>query len=312
MGVLDTLNAIGNSLSSNFSSLNGSSGYEKWSTNVISDGNISYTGYLLQPLDVSASILFANIGTRGLNIRGKSIQYDENGKLYQFGFTPDLDFYTNTNNVNPTTGYPVERGVVLGAGVIKNNTTLAGTPKDINDYLDPTNGSVVAAYTAFDNLSEYKFKHDLDPDKIDINGADIYLTTYTSTNADNEDPVSFGYDIIINYTTSPLFNGAIENFINTFGVNYAEINSRLDILSQFKSQFFKFFKIDAPSSIKDSNGNSIIQNDEFGGNYIPRTYYLKKLSGLDNLTESINSDKSKVFKKQSQSYCYSIINYAFM
>lgn len=303
MGFWDTLNTIGNSLGSS-----DHSGYEKWSTNVISDSSRSYNGYLLQPLDISASILFANIGTRGLNIRGKSIQFDENDKLYPKGFTPELDFYLNTNNINPKTGYPVERGVVLGAGVIKNNITLAGIPKDINDYLDPSNGSVIGAYMAFDNLPEYKFKHDLDPDKIDINGADIYLTTYTSTNSDNEDPVSFGYDLIINFTTSPLFNGAIEDFITTFGGKYAEINSRLDILSQFKKQFFKFFKIDASESIKDNSGNNVVEPNEFGGKYIPRTYYLKKISGLDGLSESINSDKPKQFVDYGNEYLTLTLN----
>ena len=307
MGFWDTLNTIGNSLGSNVGSLGGPSGYEKWSTNVISDGSRSYTGYLLQPLDVSASILFANVGTRGLNIRGKSIQSDENDKLYPAGFTPELDYYLNTDNVNPKTGYPVERGVVLGAGVIKNNTTLAGTPKNIDNYLNPTNGSVVTAYKALDNLSEYKFRHNLDPDKIDIDASNIYLTTYKSTNFNNEDPVSFGYDIIINYATSPLFNGGIEDFIDKFS-SYGEIKSRKDVVSQFKSQFFKFFKVDSSSSIKDSNGNSAIQPNEFGTKYVPRTYYLKKLSGLDNLTESINSDKPKQFIDYGNDYLTLTLN----
>jgi hypothetical protein len=302
MGFWDTLNTVGNSLGTN-----GSSGYEKWSTNVISDGRRSYTGYLLQPLDVSASILFANVGTRGLNIRGKSIQSDENDKLYPAGFTPELDFYINPENINSKTGYPVERGAVLGAGVIKGNTTLAGTPKNINDYLNPSDGSVVKAYKALDNLSEYKFKHDLDPDKIDINAGNIYLTTYKSTNFNNEDPVNFGYDIIINYANSPLFNGGIENFIDKFS-SYSEVKTRKDVISQFKSQFFKFFKIDASTSVKDYKGNSVMEPDEFGGKYVPRTYYLKKLSGLDNLTESINSDKPKQFIDYGNDYLTLTLN----
>lgn len=305
MGFWDSLNNIGNSLGTNKTS-----GYEKWSTNVISDGRRSYTGYLLQPLDVSASILFANIGSRGLNIRGKSIQSDENDKLYPAGFTPELDYYINTNNIDTgkwkdlgvTTGYPVERGLVLRGGIIKDETTLAGTPLDQNNYLDKTNGIVVKAYEAFDDLPEYKFRHNLDPDKILVNLGDIYLTSNRITNFDNEDPVSFGYDIKINFATSPLFNGGIENFINTFS-SYSEINSRLDILSQFKRQFFKFFKIDSISSVKDNNGDNIIEDK-----YVTRTYYLKKISGLDGLSESINSDKSKQFVEYGNDYLILTLN----
>jgi hypothetical protein len=302
MGFWDSLNNIGNSLGTNRTS-----GYEKWSTNQISDGRRSYIGYLLQPLDISASILFANVGSRGLNIRGKTTQHDENDKLYPQGFTPELDYYLNTKNVNPKTGYPVERGAILGAGVIKGNTTLAGTPKDINNYLNPTDGSIVTAYKALDNLTEYKFRHNLDPDKIDINSGNIYLTTYVSSNLDNEDPVSFGYDIIINYATSPLFNGGIEDFIDKFS-SYGEIKYRKDIISQFKTQFFKFFKVDAATSVKTAKGDSVMEPDEFGGKYVPRTYYLKKLSGLDNLTESINSDKSKQFIDYGNDYLTLTLN----
>ena len=105
MGFWDTLNTVGNSLGTNRTSA-----YEKWSTNEISDGRRSYVGYLLQPLDVSASILFRNVGSRGLKIIGKTVQHDENDKLYPAGFTPELDYYINTKNINSKTGYPVERG----------------------------------------------------------------------------------------------------------------------------------------------------------------------------------------------------------
>ena len=325
MGFWDTLNTVSNSLGAD----NNVGGYNKWARNHISDGRntkYDYSGYLLKPLDVSISILAPKIGSNGLT-RGNSKTQDENGKLPVKGFTPDLDYITDWQNLNnpitdgslPLSGYPIERGAVLKAGIIQNGRTLGGNALDTNFYANTKSGSILGAYTAFDstehsNLDEYKFKHNLDPDEIDLSGKDIYLTSLNSTQnrngnskIDNEDPVSFGYDIIIKYASSPLFNGGIEYFINSFS-DYSEIYSRLDIVRQFKQQFFKFFRIDSPSSIQDSDGNNLIQGDEFGGKYVAKTYYLKKIVGLDNLTETINSDKSKQFIDYGNDYLTLTLN----
>jgi len=155
--------------------------------------------------------------------------------------------------------------------------------KDIhNDYLNR------------DNLNEWLFRHFLE----DSNASYPYrsLSNFQNTPSDNEDPVSFGYDIIINYATSPLFNGGIEEFIDMFGKSYVELGSRMDLVKQFKEQLFKFFKVDSPGSLGYNNQR------------LARTYYLKKISGLDSLSETINSDKPKQFVDYGNDYLTLTLN----
>ena len=86
---------------------------------------------------------------------------------------------------------------------------------------------IPAAYKAFKDKAGYEFISHLNRDQIPKNNdvESVYLTSFKETDTDNEDPVSFGYDIIINYATSPLFNGAVEDFINSMP-NYTELQSR--------------------------------------------------------------------------------------
>ena len=251
------------------------------STGVTSNLNSGGTqrSFFLQP-DVKASSLSTTLSG---NIKGSSKSTDSNGNKYSPGFTPDVDYYVDKSNIDKTSGFPVERGVVYNSSV-----SSTGIPRDTNDILDQ---DVPNAFDAFDDESNYEYLHHLDRGEIPIGlkltkDSDIYLSSFVETDTDNEDPISFGYDLIIDYDTSPLFNGAVEDFINNFS-SYAEISSRLDILSSFKQQFFKFFKIDS---------QNLLGLDE------PRTYYLQKISGLNELSESISSDKSKQFVDYGKDY----------
>ena len=302
MSALDQLSNIGNDVTSSAGSSGGSAinnllgstvgGIVNNALGISPQGSTNF----FEPLDVYASVLFANVSTT-LNIKGESLSVDPiKNQTYPMGFTPEVDFITNPTNIDPKTNSPVERGVLLGGGILNSDgTTLYGELRDTNDILDTgiladgsISGSIPKSFDAFNDLSGEEFLHRLDQNQIPIGAAlnqynDIYLSSFVQTNKDNEDPVSFGYDIIIGYDNSPLFNGAIEDFIINFS-SYSEISSRLDILSQFKTQFFKFFKIDSPTST-----NSIDDSIKI------RTYYLKKLVGLDNLSESILPGKSKQF-----------------
>jgi hypothetical protein len=113
----------------------------------------------------------------------------------------------------------------------------------------------------------------------------IGLDSFVESSYENSDPVMFGFEIIIHGATSPIFNGGVEDFISKFGY-LKEVGSRKDIISNFKQQFFKFFKSDTPIS---STGQDI-PADRF---YL--SYYLKKVSGLENLVEANTSEKSKSF-----------------
>ena len=236
--------------------------------------------FFLTP-DVKASSL-SNTLSDNLHLKGHSKSTDANGKPYSPGFTPDVDYYVDKTNVDPITGLPVERGFTPLPGIVDSSgRSKYGNPTDTNDILDTFEPAV---YDAFKDKAGYEWRHHLDRGEIPIGveltkNSDIYLTSFSETDMDNEDPVSFGYDIIIDFDNSPLFNGAVEDFINNFS-SYAELYSRLDTITKFKEQFFKFFKV---------NTQNLLGLDE------PRTYYLKKISGLNGLTEDITSGDSKQF-----------------
>jgi len=194
---------------------------------------------------------------------------------------------------------------------------------------------------------EHTFIHNLDRQIPTEGENNAYLASYVQTSeingkTDNEDPTMFGYDIKIKFSTSPLFNGSIINFINQFS-NDTEIEERRNIWVTFCNQFFKFFKIDmrgqldnynletynknypdkipnqseeqidnskqignyaAPRSVETSTPEnykklsdvSVVSDSQRRGLYGVKTYYLKKISGLENLVEknvSSNSDSVK-------------------
>lgn len=127
---------------------------------------------------------------------------------------------------------------------------------------------------------------------------------YNGTPSDNEDPVYFGFEVIINVQSSPLFNGEAERFIDKIGGSYDEVAARKDILATFQQEFFKYFKFD--SSLGVSGGRtenyaatSIVLSgsaDGIGrGRNSNKRYYVKKLSGLEKLVESNTGSSLKSF-----------------
>lgn len=133
------------------------------------------------------------------------------------------------------------------------------------------------------------------------------IQTSHETPLENNDPVMFGFDIIIDSVSSPLLNGSVEDFINQFS-NISEIRSRGYVLTDFKEQFSKLFKtnadirVDSKYVLKD--GRTILpdkspltikgyhtMNDTGYQAYL--SYYLKKIDGLENLVEANQSDNDK-------------------
>jgi hypothetical protein len=191
--------------------------------------------------------------------KGNTHYTDENGKKYSRGFTPPVAFISYPQDKD-SKGLPKELGVEI---------TNSFEPETTEDRIDYNKNN----YSFFKDLPGWEFLHNVENE--------IYLSSFIETDVDNEDPISFGYDIIINYDHSPLFNGSVENFINTIGNTYVELGSRLDLIQKFKKQFFNFFKINSPISA--------------GQNRTPKTYYLHKITGLDQLTEVLDGDKPKQF-----------------
>jgi len=213
------------------------------------------------------------------------------------------DWRQNYTNIN----YP---GVEFKTGFTKPPVY----PPDYSKYnYDPTNLKTVSQpafeqikirkqyYNNFEDFSGKQFTHLLDyfsaqkgigdfrpiPDPVTSSIKDIYLGSFIKTLEDNEDPTMLGFDLTIKVEQSPLFNGTADSFIKQFaGYGNSEIATRLETLNKFKEQFNKFFKNDLPSS-----SNSPI----FDGGTGVKTYYLKKITGLNGLIDQSDSNESKQF-----------------
>lgn len=133
---------------------------------------------------------------------------------------------------------------------------------------------------------------------------------------ENEDPVYFGFELIINTQNSPIFNGVAAEFIQQLGFNVAgehlEIKSRKEILESFNFEIQKFFKF---NDLVDTNG--VITGGPYvnrrpdqspdkdqPANYknlynsnIKKRHYIKKIEGLDKLIEANTSAASAAFVK---------------
>ena len=67
------------------------------------------------------------------------------------------------------------------------------------------------------------------------------LKNFTSTGWENQDPVVYSFQIIIDALSSPLLNGSVEEFIDSYPV-VSEIQSRRRVIYDFKQQFQKLFR----------------------------------------------------------------------
>jgi len=186
------------------------------------------------------------------------------------------------NNVNPSTGYPVEYG-----NAIKN------LPSEFND--SETKERLSDRYAVYDYYNAWgskNFTHLLDffidkdgtPTKPRILATDaklsslkeVYLgTAFTRTFDDNEDPTILGVDMRLNTQNSPLLNEAITSFIKAFGTTYNEISSREVMLYRFREQLYKFIPSDLTADASYRRA---------------KTFYLQSVTGLDKLVEAGGPD----------------------
>jgi hypothetical protein len=129
----------------------------------------------------------------------------------------------------------------------------------------------------------------------------LNIGSFIKTLDDNEDPTVLGYDFIIKYNDSPLFNGAIDEFIKQFAAyGNSEIAARASILEKFKQQFNKYFKNDSPNA---SNAPS------FDGTSGVKSYYLKDIGGLSRLNDQTdNNDSPKQFVEYGKDFITLTLN----
>ena len=156
----------------------------------------------------------------------------------------------------------------------------------------------------------------------DGGGEPFRLENFTTTSHEQNDPVVYGFEIIFDTINSPLLNGAVEDFIAEFSY-ISEIASKAIVMDDFKRQFMKIFKtrasLDARFASEYDSDNVLINKQRQGQTLMSNTdskisayssgqsqtelyrtgkkaymgYYLQKVDGLANLSESNTGDKKK-------------------
>jgi hypothetical protein len=184
----------------------------------------------------------------------------------------------------------------------KSESTLSDFPYSTRDH-----------YLIFNDNSTDYFRHGLHiiDRKTPIENPESGESTlrrdlFTGTPFEQNDPVIFGFDIIIDDVTSPLLNGSVLDFIRNYqGIN--EIGSKAQVYEDFKQQFVKIFKTKTNTVSIDDLQTNISKMREGGspeidgfsnlyqsGKRAYLNYYLKKIGGLAALIEA-NTPSAKKY-----------------
>jgi len=219
------------------------------------------------------------------------------------GFTP-VEYYKTVSS-DWTGGDPEFK-------VIPPSTSEMRNTNDIYKSLASSDGE----YDKYGDVSTSDFKF-----KLDYDNAETVLQSFeTATNLnsfeqsksriwnydegdyitphDNEDPVYFGFDIVIDVDASPLLNGALEEFLLGEWSNGLddEVSSRIEIYYEFVRELSKYFRFSRRVTFNGIEPNSIFKTDfnseEFRKN---KFYYVKSIGGLDKLSESNTPGKHNAF-----------------
>jgi hypothetical protein len=254
---------------------------------------------------------------------------DSNGKRNNPGFTPQDSYnYIMTPGAFPPLPPAIPTswyGNLLDSHIDSVNFTKRKT-KDTADKFNESNSflddySTRDRYLLFNDTSQDYFRHGFaingrTPIKTAKNDREAWdgsndtayrLKTFKNTPFENEDPVIFGIELIIDASSSPLLNGSVEDFIRAFPV-VSEIQSRGVVIYDFKKQFEKVFKTKGkvfyatePATPLQSRAGSgyasaQTQKNEFRpGRKAYLSHYLQKITGLEFLTEANNSGEIKSF-----------------
>ena len=257
-----------------------------------------------------------------------------NGEREAPGFTPNEAYLSNQGNKSTAAGYSNDTwfGVLLknhpdySGEVNTNQRSLSSNErfeqsKSYPNFKDETKDpyryySTRDYYYLFNDVSTDYFRHGLyeyTPLKSGKNDREAWdgkeesplrLSQFRSTPYENNDPVLFGFEIVIDAVSSPLLNGSVEDFINQFS-SISEVGARKYVIDDFKEQFSKLFKTRGKifreadiNQIKTSIKNNMMSDDKQTNIYQPGqkaylAYYLKKVAGLENLIESNTPTKKK-------------------
>jgi len=166
------------------------------------------------------------------------------------------------------------------------------------------------SYLIFNDAATDYFKHGLQvlnhltPIENPINGrSDLRLGQFKNTPFENQDPIIFGFEIVIDGISSPLLNGSVADFLNNYNM-ISEIRSKIPVYEDFKQQFIKFFKTIGTITINNEQVNLSKTKTGYANAESPKSlfqsgrqaymsHYLKKVEGLNLLTESNAAEKKK-------------------
>ena len=247
--------------------------------------------------------------TNGLSLIGLM---GKNNVKYSPGFTPDELYAVEDKGTAPNGWY----GHLLKGHMSNkdNNLTDIDTSRrfdaQIDDNIMPI--SIRDYLLKFNDTSSDYLRHNFQIDGRrpipDSNGN--ATPGQKSTPFENNDPVMFGFEVIVDAVSSPLLNGSVEDFITQFS-NISEIQSRMPVIMEFKKQFAKLFKIKGSirSTTTGTNtfanitgvpekleniANSSSQKDMYQvGRKTYLSYYIQKITGLSKLAEANTSEAKK-------------------
>lgn len=166
------------------------------------------------------------------------------------------------------------------------------------------------SYLIFNDSGTDYFKHGLQvlnhltPIENPINGkSDLRLQQFKNTPFENQDPIIFGFEVVIDGVSSPLLNGSVADFLNNYNM-ISEIRSKIPVYEDFKQQFIKFFKTTGSITINNEQVNLSKTKTGYAHSDSPKSlfqsgrqaymsHYLKKVEGLNLLTESNEAEKKK-------------------
>lgn len=205
---------------------------------------------------------------------------EDTGELSPSGFTPVVYYRTG-------------KEIQLGFGSNANGFSPSGSKVGIVSAEEAAEYSKKTGEEGFyesEKSSNYRFKFGIEDDKILSTKDNMSITPF-----DNEDPLFVGFEVIIDIPNSPLFNGEAAAFIEKFKAG-EEIRSRGNILTDFITEFSKFFKFNTPPALNKFSEPDM-SDSIFDTQLSPKRHYVKKIAGLDKLIESNTPSSQSAFVK---------------
>ncbi len=286
-----------------------------WGTIIKKDGQ-----YVISDLNTDEDYFF-NGDKNSFNNNDSKLGVNSNG-LYPNGWWGNLldAHISKISGVNDSPESQNRIGAYDKLGTRTSNPDTAKKPKSGEDPFSKRDTLMM-----FNDLATDYFQHDtliegnavfFNQDETDEAVANTKLRNFSSSSWENQDPVVYSFQVVIDALSSPLLNGSVEEFIDAYP-NVSEIQSRRRVIYDFKMQFQKLFKtkgkIECRQKEIDLYDKEALYSD-YGSSYLNKyanadnplgsklkrrgkraylAHYLYKIDGLHKLSESNTSDTKK-------------------